>query len=111
MAQEIKELVELDVEVGLVIGGGPATQVQAYLRKQFGQKTSVSFGLSSQRGGKIKVGGTDTGQRTERDQIRLYANTFVTPTVQVQGMLAKDVNSDGGFRNDVVAELRFLKVF
>ncbi len=98
-------------ESGQKIERSPATQVQAYLRKQFGQKTSVSFGLSSQRGGKIKVGGADTGQRTERDQLRLYANTFVTPTFQVQGMLAKDVNSDGGFRNDVVAELRFLKVF
>ena len=98
-------------ENGDKIERSPAPQVQAYLRKQFGQKTSVSFGMSSQRGGKVKVNGVDTGQRTERDQLRLYANTFVSPTLQVQGMLAKDVHVDGGFKNDYVAELRLLKVF
>lgn len=98
-------------ERGATVSHDPSYQLQAYLRKQFSPKTSISAGFSSQRGGKVKVGGVDTGLRTERDQFRLYANTFVTPTVQVQGMLAKDFNVDGGFENDHTIELRLLKLF
>jgi len=49
--------------------------------------------------------------RTRRDQVRLYANTFLTPTVQLQGMLAKDIEVDGGFKSSSVIELRLLKLF
>lgn len=98
-------------ESGMTVERDPAYQLQAYIRKQFSPKTSLSAGVSLQRGGKVKIGGVDTGLRTERDQLRVYANTFVTPTMQIQGMLAKDFNVSGGFENDHVFELRFLKLF
>ena len=88
-----------------------AYQAQIALRKQFSPTTSVSLGLSSQTGGKVEIGGVDTGLRTRRDQVRLYANTFLTPTVQLQGMLAKDIEVDGGFKSSSVIELRLLKLF
>jgi len=98
-------------EHGATVSREPAFQVQAALRKQFTQKTSVSLGLSSQWGGKVEVDGLDTGLRTRRDQARLFANTFVTPTWQVQGSFASDLYVDGGFKNDAAFELRILKLF
>lgn len=98
-------------ENGATVSREPAYQVQAAVRKQFSQMTSVSLGLSSQWGGKVEIGGVDTGLRTRRDQLRLYANTFLAPGFQVQGMLATDLNSEGGFEFQPVAELRLMKVF
>jgi len=98
-------------ENGATVSRAPAYQVQAALRKQFSPTKSVALGMSSQWGGKVEVGGVDTGLRTRRDQLRLYANSFVTPTLQVQGMLAKDLKVEGGFKNDAVVELRLLKLF
>lgn len=98
-------------EDGATVSREPAYQVQAALRKQVSPTTSVSFGLSSQWGGKVEVGGVDTGLRTRRDQLRLYANSFVTPTLQLQGMLAKDIHAEGGFEEGNMVELRLLKLF
>lgn len=98
-------------ENGLTVSREPAYQAQIALRKQFSETTSVSLGLSSQMGGKVKIDGVDTGLRARRDQVRLYANTFVTPTVQLQGMLAKDIRGDGGFKNSHMLEIRLLKLF
>jgi len=98
-------------ENGVTVSRKPAPQVQAALRRQISKASSVSLGLSSQWGGKVEIGGTDTGLRTRRDQVRLYANSFVSPTLQLQGMLAKDIKAEGGFKNDAVVELRLLKLF
>lgn len=98
-------------EAGTKISRSPAAQAQLYLRKQFGQATAVSFGVSSQRGGKVEHNGADTGLRTDRDQLRLYASHFVTPTLQLQGMVATDLRARGTFENDYVTEVRLLKLF
>lgn len=98
-------------ENGATVSRETAYQAQIALRKQFSPTTSVSLGLSSQTGGKVEIGGVDTGLRTRRDQVRLYANTFLSPTVQLQGMLAKDIEVDGGFKSSSVVELRLLKLF
>ena len=98
-------------ESGVDVSRDPASQVQVAFRKQFGQTKSLSVGYSGQFGGDINYDGVYSGLKTRRDQIRVYANTFVSPTVQVQGMLAKDLYVQDGFKNDVVAEIRFLKLF
>ncbi|WP_404811437.1 transporter [Gemmobacter serpentinus] len=98
-------------EGGVTHERDPAWQLQTMLRKQWGPETSLTIGYSGQRGGDQIVGGVKTGLKTHRDQIRLYGTHFLTPTLQVQGMLAKDLNVEGGFKYNSVAQIRLVKVF
>ncbi len=89
----------------------PSSELQAYLRYQFDQKTSVSFGYAGLFGGEGEVNGVKTGLQTRSDQLRLFANTFVLPDVQLQGMVGTDIGGKGGFEQNFVAQIRLLKVF
>lgn len=89
----------------------PSYQGQIALRKQFTPQTSISVGYSGQFGGALKVNGIETGLETRRDQIRLYANTFLTPSLQLQGMIGHDLHVEGGFKTGALAEIRLLKLF
>ena len=96
---------------GLTVSQDPSFQLQAYLRYQVSKATSVSFGYSGTFGGEAWVNDRKTGLETRSDQFRLFANTFVTPTVQVQGMIGTDVHAEGGFKQDLVTQIRLLKIF
>lgn len=98
-------------ENGVTHKRDPSVQLQTMLRKQWGQGTSLTIGYSGQRGGDQMVAGAKTGLKTDRDQIRLYGTHFLTPTLQIQGMVAKDINVEGGFEYDTVTQLRLVKVF
>lgn len=98
-------------ENGVKHARDPSWQLQTMLRKQWGPGTSLTVGYSGQRGGDQIIGGTRTGLKTHRDQIRLYGTHFLTPTFQIQGMLAKDINVEGGFEYDSVTQIRLVKVF
>nr|WP_319249277.1 transporter [uncultured Celeribacter sp.] len=98
-------------ESGVEVSRDPASQVQVAFRKQFGPTASMSIGYSGQFGGEVDYDGIYGGLKTRRDQVRLYANTFLSQSVQVQGMLATDLYVEDGFKNDVVAELRLMKLF
>ncbi|MBU0557947.1 MAG: transporter [Alphaproteobacteria bacterium] len=89
----------------------PSTEAQLYLRYQLNEKASVSFGYAGFFGGASETDGTETGLKTRSDQLRVFANAFVTPTVQVQGMLGTDLNAEGGFKQNISTQLRLLKVF
>ncbi|MBZ9772482.1 transporter [Mesorhizobium sp. CO1-1-8] len=86
-------------------------QAQAYLRYQLSQVTSVSFGYSGKFGGALSFGDNYTGFKTRSDQLRLFASHFFTSTFQAQAMVGSDVKTEDGFKNDVVVQLRFLKLF
>ncbi|WP_205910435.1 transporter [Rhizobium sp. FY34] len=98
-------------EDGLSFSRNPSTELQTYLRYQVSEKTSVSFGYAGFFGGASKVDDVATGLKTRSDQLRIFANTFVTPSVQLQGMLGTDINVEGGFKQDLVAQIRVLKIF
>lgn len=98
-------------ENGQKFARDPAWQVQAMLRKQWGPGTSLTIGYSGQRGGDQTIDGVSTGLATDRDQIRLYGTHFLTPTLQIQGMVGKDIRVDGGFDYDSVTQIRLVKVF
>lgn len=98
-------------EAGAEQSRRPSWQLQAMLRKQWGPATSLTVGYSGQRGGEQKVDGVETGLKTHRDQLRLYLTHFVDPTTQIQGMLARDFNVEGGFKYDSAVQLRLVKVF
>lgn len=98
-------------ENGVEISRDPSMQVQAYLRYQFSQATSVSFGYSGTFGGKDFANDAFAGTETRTDQLRAFASTFITPTMQLHGMIGTDVNTEGGFKNDFVGTIRLMKLF
>lgn len=89
----------------------PSWQAQAAIRYNVTEKTTASIGYSGAFGGKSYVNGVSTGAETRSDQIRLYSNTWVSPTMQIQGMVGTDVYSQGGFKQSGAAELRIIKLF
>lgn len=98
-------------EGGVEVSRDASVQVQAYLRYQFSQATNVAFGYSGTFGGEDHIGGAYAGTKTRSDQLRAFASTFVTPTLQLSGMVATDINGEGGFKNDFVGTIRLMKLF
>lgn len=96
---------------GISVKQDPTLQTQAYLRYAVSKATSVSFGYSGTFGGQIYFNGIAGLTKTREDQLRLFANTFVTQTLQVQGMIGTDVSATGGFKNAIVTQIRILKIF
>ena len=96
---------------GIEVSQKPIYQIQAFLRYNINEAASISFGYSGLFGGKQTYNGFDTGLSTREDQFRLYATTFVSPTIQLQGMVGTDVYAKGGFQQDLVTQLRIVKLF
>ncbi|NML76867.1 transporter [Rhizobium sp. S-51] len=97
-------------EGGVTLSRDPSYQVQTYLRYQPSQRTSFSIGYSGKFGGEAYSDGAYTGSKTRVDSLRIFANHFLTPTVQIEAMLSKDFNVEGGPSN-TVTQIRLLKVF
>jgi hypothetical protein len=72
---------------------------------------TLAVGYSQYWGGKQQLDDAGNGQATRVDQARLELSKFVTPTVQVQGLLQRDLNVDGGFKEDLHTTLRVMKLF
>jgi hypothetical protein len=89
----------------------PSVHAQAYLRYQFSPATSVALGYSGHFGGMDYVEDVYTGTQTESHQLRAFASTFLTETIQVQGMVGTDFAAEGGFESDISTELRILAAF
>ncbi|MCK9817908.1 transporter [Pseudomonas sp. MAFF 302046] len=89
----------------------PATQLQTYLRYQFNPTDSLTFGYSGRYGGKRYLDDDYTGTKTRNDQLRLFAGKWISATSQIEGMLGRDINVKGGFKNDYVVQLRLAKLF
>lgn len=98
-------------EAGTDYSRDPTAQLQAYVRYQYSDKTAFSLGYTGKTGGDLFTNGVYTGQKTESQQVRLVASQFVTPSQQVQLMLAKDTEADGGFKADSLVQLRLTSVF
>lgn len=96
---------------GLQHSRDPSIQLQAYLRYQISPTTSAAFGYSGLFGGEEEVDDVRTGIKTRSDQLRVFGATMLSPTVQVQGMLGTDLHASGGFKQDLVATVRLMKIF
>lgn len=96
---------------GVSVSRSTSGQFQAYLRYKPSPASSISFGYSGTYGGNYYIGDVFTGQKYRDDQLRLFGATFLSEQVQVQGMLATSVNTDGGFQNAITAQLRLLTLF
>jgi hypothetical protein len=89
----------------------PTYQVQAMARYKLNTANTVWAGYSDIMGGKQSLAGVQTGAQTDSQQVRVAWQTFVTPTWQLETMLARDVHTEGGFRQAATAQLRLMKIF
>lgn len=96
---------------GVEYSQDPQAEAQAYLRFAVSPQTNISFGYAGFFGGKQHADGVYRGLNAEAHQLRVFADTFITPTVHVQGMIGRDLSRQGGFETDVVGQLRLLKSF
>lgn len=97
-------------EGGVTLSRDPSYQAQAYLRYQPSQRTSFSAGYSGKFGGEAYADDIYTGSKTRVDSLRLFANYFLTPTLQFEGMLSREFRAEGGPAN-AVTQIRILKIF
>lgn len=72
---------------------------------------NLAVGYSKYWGGEQRLDGVANGSSTESDQIRLQVAKFLTPTLQIQGLLQRDLRVEGGFKEDAHVSLRLMKLF
>lgn len=75
------------------------------------KRWTFGAGYSKSWGGEQTVDSVDSGVATKVSQARLQASRFITPTFQVQGLLQRDLEMEGGFKEDVHVTIRLLKLF
>jgi hypothetical protein len=98
-------------EAGVEYSQDPQAEAQAYLRFALSRETNLSFGYAGFFGGKRHADGVYRGSSAEASQLRVFADTFITPTFHVQAMIGRDLSRQGGFEADLVGQLRLLKIF
>lgn len=86
-------------------------QMQAWLSYAFAPTWSAAVGYSKFWGGTEYLSGVETGNATDRDQVRFELSKFITPTFQVLGLVQRDFNTSGGFPEDFQGTIRVLKLF
>ncbi len=72
---------------------------------------SFAAGYSKLWGGEQTLNGVDTSAATRSDQVRLQAAKFIVPDFQVLAAAQRDLNVEGGFKQDVSLTLRLMKLF
>lgn len=75
------------------------------------KRWTFGAGYSKSWGGEQTIDSVDSGVATKVAQARLQASRFITPSFQVQGLLQRDLEMEGGFKEDIHVTLRLLKVF
>lgn len=98
-------------EQGIAVSRDPSIQAQVYMRCQVSPTRPFSIGYSGQFNGELLFDDEYTGQKTRAYRLRIYANTFIDDSTQIQAMLAKDTKVEGGFKNDAVVQLRYMEMF
>lgn len=89
----------------------PTYQLQANLRYDFNPAQRLALGFSASDGGKQRLSGDYTGQKTEVQQLRLEYQQMIGQSVQLSTQLTHDTRVVGGFREEVGINLRALLLF
>jgi outer membrane receptor for ferrienterochelin and colicin len=89
----------------------PTYQVQANLRYDFNPAQRIALGFSDVNGGKQRLSGDYTGQKTEVQQVRLEFQQMVSSNVQLSAQVTHDTRVVGGFREDTGLNVRALLLF
>lgn len=86
-------------------------QFQAWLSYQLPDAWSAAVGYSKYWGGAEYLNGIQTGNATDKDQVRFEVSKSFTPTLNVLAQVGTDLNASGGFKEDFRGLLRVVQVF
>ncbi|WP_024676552.1 transporter [Pseudomonas syringae] len=86
-------------------------EYQAYLRYNLSPQTHFAFGGGYINGGENRVGGIDQDDRLGTAYIRMSATHMLTPSIQVQAVIGRDVEVEQGFMEKSRLNLRLAKLF
>lgn len=96
---------------GVEVKIDPASQAQAYLRYQPFAQTNYALGVSKKSGGKKFIDSQYSGEKTDVTQLRFTTTHAFQNGIVATGMLARDVQVEGGFKNDLSLLFRLGKAF
>lgn len=86
-------------------------EFQAYLGHQLMPTTRLSFGIGHVTGGLASIEGAPQGQGLRTSYGRVALAHFLTPTLQLQTKLGRDLAVRQGFKEDYRLELRLATFF
>ncbi|CZT26474.1 transporter [Pseudomonas cerasi] len=86
-------------------------EYQAYLSYNLSPQTRFAVGGGYIDGGENRVGGVSQDDRLSTAYLRLSATHMLTPTIQVQAVLGKDLEVEEGFREKARLNLRLAILF
>ncbi len=72
---------------------------------------NFAVGYSKFWGGVQYLNGVENGTATRADQVRLEVSKFLSPSFQVQALVQRDLDVEGGFKEDLRTTIRFMKAF
>lgn len=84
--------------------------VQTWLTYAATDKLNLSVGYGGYWGGAQSANGTPLGFNSEKQQVRVAASYFLTPTFQVLAQLNHDFAVSGGFDQNFSGTLRLVKI-
>ena len=84
----------------------PTYQLQSWLSYIISPTSLVSIGAAALLGGTQTLGGTPNGVKTQSQQIRAAYTQVISPSFQLLGSVAHDVNTVGGFKQTFGVTLR-----
>jgi hypothetical protein len=74
-------------------------QLQSWLSYVLPPSSLISIGYSALFGGTEKIGGVESGTKTESQQLRATYTQFLSPSVQLLGSITHDISVVGGFKH------------
>ncbi|MCJ2373989.1 transporter [Pseudomonas sp. RGM3321] len=86
-------------------------EYQAYLSYKVSPQTRFAIGGGHIDGGENRVGGVNQDDQLSTTYLRVSATHMLTPSIQVQAVLGKDVEVEEGFREKARLNLRLAKLF
>jgi len=89
----------------------PTVTGQLWLVFKATDRANLSAGYGTYWGGKQTLNGSSLGFNSEKQQARVAASAFITPTLQVLWQVNHDFEVDGGFKQEFSSTIRFMKIF
>ncbi|MCH7427878.1 transporter [Pseudomonas syringae] len=86
-------------------------EYQAYLSYYVSPQTRFAVGGGHIDGGENRVGGVNQDDQLSTTYLRVSATHMLTPSIQVQAVLGRDVEVEEGFREKSRLNLRLAKLF
>lgn len=100
-----------DTHDGIKVKKDAAYKGQFNLRYQLSPVTYVGAGVTTTLGGKNYLDGNYAQTKTESTQLRAFYNHVFENKTLVGAMIARDLETDGGYKQDYSLMLRFAKFY